>query len=102
MGERDGVTVWRLNRDTLATYRHDAGERDDPGRGRQNRRPRRGPDVDAAVLRGSIGVVAESELLQHRSFDRPRPGSDVWGRGQGDCHDRRQDSEPHPRWLLVV
>jgi hypothetical protein len=71
--QRHRVAVASLDRQRPAADRHGACEGDDPRRRRQHRSSRGRADVDTAVLAGHVGVVAETELLEHRPVDRPRP-----------------------------
>ena len=61
VGERDRPAVRRLDRDAPAVARNDAGERDDPRRGRADHRPERPGDVDPAVVAGRLGSSGSNE-----------------------------------------
>jgi hypothetical protein len=76
MDERRRVPERRLDRDRLAARRNRARERDDPFRRRQHRCTRRGAEIDPAVLATRIRMdTVEQERSQHRSLDRPGPGT---------------------------
>jgi hypothetical protein len=61
LDERDRVPLRRLDRHALATRRHRSGKADRPTRGGKDRPSQGRSDVDAAVLRAGVGVVAELE-----------------------------------------
>jgi hypothetical protein len=75
MRERHRVAVGGLDREALATRRHEAGEAHRPARRRDDRIAlRRGADVDAAVLARGVRVrLVVRERLEHRPMDRPAP-----------------------------
>jgi hypothetical protein len=59
--ERDREAVGRLDGERPAVAGDAAGERDDPGRRRPDRRPGDRADVGASVESGEVRVVAELE-----------------------------------------
>jgi hypothetical protein len=94
MQERDGV-LHRLDRDREPIRRDPAGERHRARGRREHRVADRPLDVDPAMLSGDERVLlVESEALQHRPSNRPRPGA---GRGRGGegqkYHDGRKPGE---------
>jgi hypothetical protein len=74
MRQRHRVAVASLDRQRPTADRHRARKGHDPRGRREHRGSRRSADVDTAVLAGRVGVAAETELLQDRPVDRPRPG----------------------------
>jgi hypothetical protein len=102
MHERRGVTEGGLNRHGLATRRDGAGERDDAGGGRQDWTAARRAQVDPPMLTGRIRVrTVEGERSQHRSVDRPRPGT---RNRHGECtgtDDQQNNHSPHDSLLVA-
>ena len=76
MRERDGVAVGGRDRQALAGGRDGPGERDRPGRRRDDRRLRGAADVDPSVLPGRVRMRRiEDERLEHRPVGGPGPGT---------------------------
>ncbi len=101
MRERDGERVGRKDRDALSARGHRPGERDLPGRRRDDGRARRGTDVDAAVLPTRVRVRRiERERREHRAGHGPRPRTrcrDAYQRQRTYHHHDR----PHDDSLLL-
>jgi hypothetical protein len=76
MCQRDGVTVGGGDGQALAGGRDGPGERDRPGRRRDDRRVSSGADVDSPVLSGVVRMCRiEDERLEHRPGGGPGPGT---------------------------
>ena len=73
MRERRLATVCRSDRDGQAVRWDGAGERDLAGGRRPHPLSVPDRDIDAPVLPRRVLVVADRELAQDRSIDRPRP-----------------------------
>jgi hypothetical protein len=102
MRERDGERVSREDRDALTARGHRPGERHLSGRRRDDRRSRRGADVDAAVLATRVRVRRiERERREHRAGHGPRPrarGRDPQQRIQHHHNRPHDDSLLLSRW----
>jgi hypothetical protein len=93
MRERDGERVRREDRDALAARGHRPCERHLSGGGRDNRRSRRGADVDAAMLATRVRVRRiERERREHRSGHGPRPRA----RARDAQQRKRKHHHAHP------
>jgi hypothetical protein len=97
--ERDGVAVRGLDRHDLAAARDAARERDRSRGGRDDRSPRRGADVDPAVLARRVRVAGiEGKPDQHRPCHRPGPGErrsrDDQGGGSCESEQAHLDGPP--------
>jgi hypothetical protein len=102
MHERDRVAVRSLDRNGTTTYRDGSGERDDPGRRREHRCPRRGADVEPAVLAGRVRIAPEQERAQHRPLHGPCPARRGGRHGQcGSDRSAEEQSDPHPGTSLL-
>jgi hypothetical protein len=102
MQKRDGIAVGGLDGDREPVRRNLAGERHRSG-GWRDHRVTEGPlQVDPTMLPWDERVVlVKREPLQHRSPDRPRPGSGRGGHRERQEH--REDRDPgESRWLLPV
>jgi hypothetical protein len=74
MDERDRPPVGGADRERQAARRHGAREAHDAGRGRENRRAARAPDVDAPMLSCRVWMPpVEREAAQHRPVGWPGP-----------------------------
>jgi hypothetical protein len=75
MRQRDGIAVGGGDGHALAGGRDGPGERDRPGRRRDDRCVRGGADVDSSVLPGGVRMRRiEDERLEHRPVGGPGPG----------------------------
>ena len=97
--ERDGVAVRGLDRHDLAAARDAARERDRSRGRRDDRIPRRGADVDPAVLARLVRVGRiEGEPDQHGSRHRPGPAErrsrDDQGGGSRESEQAHLDGPP--------
>jgi hypothetical protein len=103
MEQRRGVPVGGLDRQRLAARRHRSGERDRPAGWRDDRRPSRGADVDAAMEPGAVRIGAKAERAQDRSVHRPGPGA-CSGRGgerrNGAACRQKREERPDPLPVL--
>jgi hypothetical protein len=83
--ERDGVAVGGPHGEAEPLMRQLPHKRHDPVRRGAHVRPRRGADVDAAVLASRVRIASVDERPQHRSVDGPSPR-----RGARSQHEERE------------
>jgi len=101
MRERHGERIGREDRDALAARGHRPGERHLSGSRRDDRRSRRGADVDAPVLATRVRVRRiERERREHRSGHGPRPRAR--SRDAQQCTGKHHhNNRPHDDSLLL-
>jgi hypothetical protein len=94
MQKRDGVAVGGLDRDREPIPRDPAGKGHRSGGRHGHRVAERPLEVDPTMLPWEERVVlVEGEPLQHRPWNRPRPGAGRGGRREGQEHRDSRDPD---------